>query len=87
MVKNSPANTGDTRNVGLIPGLARSPGGGNGNHSSILAWETPRTEEPDGYGPLGCKRVGHGGAHTHACNFIKDLSKVVQTPTTSLEKS
>ena len=56
-------------------------------HSSILAWETPRTEEPDGYGPLGCKRVGHGGAHTHACNFIKDLSKVVQTPTTSLEKS
>ena len=23
-------------NVGLIPGLGRSPGGGNGNHSSIL---------------------------------------------------
>ena len=27
-VKNSPANAGD---VGLIPGLGRSPGGGNGN--------------------------------------------------------
>ena len=28
VVKNSPANAGD---VGLIPGLGRSPGGGNGN--------------------------------------------------------
>ena len=31
MVKNLPANTGDIRYVGLIPGLGRSPGGGHGN--------------------------------------------------------
>ena len=31
MVKNPPANAGDTRNVGLISGLGRSPGGGHGN--------------------------------------------------------
>ena len=31
MVKNLPANAGDKRDVGLIPGLGRSPGGGNGN--------------------------------------------------------
>ena len=31
LVKNLPANTGDTRNAGSIPGLGRSPGGGNGN--------------------------------------------------------
>ena len=31
MVKNLPANAGDARDVGLIPGLGRSPGGGNGN--------------------------------------------------------
>ena len=30
MVKNSPANTGDTGDVGLIPGLGRSPGEGKG---------------------------------------------------------
>ena len=30
-VKNPPANAGDTGDVGLIPGLGRSPGGGNGN--------------------------------------------------------
>ena len=31
MVKNLPANAGDTRDVGLIPESGRSPGGGNGN--------------------------------------------------------
>ena len=32
MVKNLPANTGDTRDKGLIPGSGRFPGGGR-------AWE------------------------------------------------
>ena len=32
----------------LAPGLGRSPWGGNGTHSSILAWEIPWTEEPGG---------------------------------------
>ena len=31
MVKNPPANAGDTEDGGLIPGLGRSPGQGNGN--------------------------------------------------------
>ena len=31
MVKNLPANAGDTGNEGLIPGLGKSPGEGNGN--------------------------------------------------------
>ena len=30
MVKNPPANAGDVRDVGLILGLGRSPGVGNG---------------------------------------------------------
>ena len=29
MVKNLPTNTGDVRDVGLIPGSGRSPGDGN----------------------------------------------------------
>ena len=32
----------------MIPESARSLGERNGNHSSIPAWETPRTEEPGG---------------------------------------
>ena len=31
MAKNRPTNAGDIRDAGLIPGLGRSPGGGNGN--------------------------------------------------------
>ena len=30
-VKNPPAKAGDTRDLGLIPGLEKSPGDGNGN--------------------------------------------------------
>ena len=31
MVKNPPANAGDSGDTGSIPGLGRSPGEGNGN--------------------------------------------------------
>ena len=31
VVKNPPANAGDMRDVGSIPGLGRSSGGGHGN--------------------------------------------------------
>ena len=31
VVKNLPANARDPRDAGSIPGLQRSPGGGNGN--------------------------------------------------------
>ena len=42
VVKNLPANAGYGC---LIYGLGRSPGEGNGNNSSILAWKIPWTEE------------------------------------------
>ena len=48
LIKNLPANAGDIRDVGSIPGLGRSPGEGNATHSSILAWEIPQTEGPGG---------------------------------------
>ena len=46
VVKNPPANVGDIRDAGSIPGLGRSPGGGHGTHSSILVWRIPKTGEP-----------------------------------------
>ena len=48
VVKNPPANAGDIRDVGSIPGLGRSLGEGMVTHSSILAWRIPWTEEPVG---------------------------------------
>ena len=41
MVKNLPANTGDTRDVGLIPRSGRSPKGRNGNPLQYSCLENP----------------------------------------------
>ena len=46
VVKNPPANAGDTGDVGLIPVSGRSPGGGNGNPLQYSCWEIQWTEEP-----------------------------------------
>ena len=36
VVKNPPANAGDLRDTGLIPGLGRSPEGGHGNPTPVF---------------------------------------------------
>ena len=41
MVKNPLANGGDVRDVGLIPGLGRSPGGGHGNPLQYSCHKNP----------------------------------------------
>ena len=54
--KESVCNVED---LGLIPGSGRSPGGGHGNPSSILAWRIPWAEEPGGLQSMKLQRVGH----------------------------
>ena len=46
VVKSPPANAGDVKDTGSVTGPGRPAGGGHGNHSTFLAWRTPRTEEP-----------------------------------------
>jgi len=41
VVKNPPANAGDSRNMGSIPGSGRSPGAGNGNPLQCSCLENP----------------------------------------------
>ena len=41
MIKDPPANAGDIKNVGLIPGLGRSPGVGNGTPLQYSFQENP----------------------------------------------
>ena len=41
VVKNQPANAGDVRDSGLIPGLGRAPGGGHGNSLQYSCLENP----------------------------------------------
>ena len=51
--KESTCNVGD---LGLIPGLERSPGGGDGNPTPVfLPGESPRTEKPGGLQSMGSK--------------------------------
>ena len=69
MVKNPPASARDARDLGLTPGLGRSPGGGNGNLLQYSCLENPMDR--------GARQAAvHGVAEsdtteqlsTHACN-------------------
>ena len=59
VVKNQPANAGDIRDAGLIPGSGISPEGGMATHSNIPAWRIPWTKEPGGLQSIGSQRVRH----------------------------
>ena len=54
MVKNLPANAGDQ---GSIPGLGDPLEKRMATNSSILAWETPLTEEAGGLQSIESQRV------------------------------
>ena len=42
VVKNLPANAGDSRDMGSVPGLGRSPGEGNSNSLQYFCLENSR---------------------------------------------
>ena len=66
VVKNSPANAGDTGDSGSIPGLRRSPGGGHSNPLQYSCLENPHGQRSlVGYSPWGCKE---SNMTKHACN-------------------
>ena len=56
MIKKLPANGGDFTEVGSIPGLRRSPGGGHGNPLQYSCPENPHGQRSlEGYSPQGLK--------------------------------
>ena len=58
-VKNPPANAGDLRDTGLIPGSEDLLEEEMAPHSSILAGRISWTEEPGGLQSMGSQRVRH----------------------------
>ena len=60
MVKNLPANAGDTRDKGSIPGSRRSARGGNGNSLQYCCLGNSMDREPGGLQSMESQRVGHG---------------------------
>ena len=60
VMKNHPANAGDIRDVGEIPGLGRSPGGGHGNPLQYSFLENPMDRGAWwAIQSMGSQRVGH----------------------------
>ena len=53
VVKNPPANAGDVRDMGSIPGWEDPLEKGMATHSSIPAWRIPWREEPGGLQSMG----------------------------------
>ena len=71
MIKNLPANKGDT---GSIPGQEDPLEKEMATHSSILAWEIPWTEEPGGYSSWGCRK----SAMTEHAYMLEDREESVK---------
>ena len=59
VVKNPPANAGDTRDIGSSLDCGDLLEKGMITHSSILIWRIPWTEEPSGLQSIGSERVKH----------------------------
>ena len=59
LVKNLPANAGDMRDKGSIPGGEDLPEEGMATHSSVLAWRISWTQEPGRLWSIVTQRTGH----------------------------
>jgi len=58
--KESACSEGAARDMGLIPGSGRSPGGGNGKCTPVfLPGESHGQRSLVGYSPKGHKKIGH----------------------------
>ena len=66
VIKNLPANARDARDMGSIPELGRSPGGGNGNLLQYSCLGKPMEEEPGELQSMGSQRGRHDLATEHA---------------------
>ena len=62
MVENLPANAGEARDWGSIPGSERSAGEGNGNSLQYSCLENPMDRGACGLQSIGWQRVGHNWA-------------------------
>ena len=58
VIKNPPGNAGDTKYMGLVPGLGRSPREGNGNPLQYSHLENSM-DRGAWQGSMGSQMVGH----------------------------
>ena len=92
--RNPPANAGDTRDTrdtGLIPGLGRSPGEGNGNPTPVfLSGKSHGQRSLSGYSPWTHKEsdmTEHTHIHTHTLTHPHTPSSPSRAPSTNTHHS
>ena len=76
VVKNLPANAGEIRDMGSIPGLGRSPGGGHGHPLQYSCLENPmdRGARRSTVHSVAKSQTRLKPLSTHAFTFLKALS-------------
>ena len=87
LIKNTPVNIGDTRDMGPIPGLGMED---MATHSNILAWRIPWTEEPGGLQSMGLQRIGHDWANkdgTRHSVYVNPKVLILSFPGSSVVKN
>ena len=74
-IKSLPTIQETQADMSSIPRLGISPGRGNANQYSILAWRIPWTEEPGGLQSLGLQRAGHDWSDW-ACTYTQAMMSI-----------
>ena len=81
VVKNPPANAGDIRDAGSIPGWGRSPGGGHGNPLQYPRLENPhRQRSLAGYSPWVHIELDTSEAPQHAHAHKPETNALICVP-------
>ena len=76
--KESACSAGDTGDAGLIPGLGKFPGEGNGNPLLYSCLESPCTEKPGVlYSPKGCKQLDKKKWESRQSQILKVEAKAL----------
>ena len=73
-----PANVGDARDSGSVPGLGKSPGGGHGSPLQCCCLENPHGQRSlAGYSPWALKELDMTEATWHTSNKTKVVWSVI----------
>ena len=90
VVKNPPAKAGDIGVAGLIPGLGRPPGEGNGSPLTILVCKISWRGDPGGLQSMGSKELDvteRLSTHTHCPRGCLNSAHYIKIPGISKNKS
>ena len=88
VLKNPPANAGDIRDAGLIPGSGRSPGGGHGHLLQHSCLENCMDREAGGQQSMGSKELGMTEVTQLACMYQMqaDTKRLVRKISTTVHR-